>query len=127
MPIILFSIYIIKSGVNFAIHAYYVVPFVPFMALIAAKGLDHIRSNKWQTAVLILICSECILAKQHDFRTLDSDLKFLELENLAEKYIPADAVVLVNGDSNPSMLYFLRRKGCIVVFENDHFRIFKSA
>ena len=35
----------------------------------------------------------------------------LGLEHLAERYIPTDALVAINGNSNPQELYLLGRKG----------------
>ncbi len=41
-----FLVIILKAGFNFPHHTYYIIPFVPVMALVAGYGLSQIKNQK---------------------------------------------------------------------------------
>ena len=61
--------------------------------------------------LLLLLVAESLGNQSHDFRYNEGETYKLELTQLAQSYIPKDALVAINGNSNPQELYFLQRKG----------------
>jgi 4-amino-4-deoxy-L-arabinose transferase-like glycosyltransferase len=105
-----FIAFTIKTGAVFPLHNYYIIPFVPVMALIASLFISRIPT-KYQYLLLVLISIEAIGNQQHDFFIKDSELYKLELEKLSDKYIPKDALIIINGGASPQSIYFSHRKG----------------
>jgi hypothetical protein len=54
---------------------------------------------------------EAIGNQLYDFRLNSSEAYKLGLGPVADRYIPTDALVAINGNSNPQELYLLGRKG----------------
>lgn len=106
----IFFIFISKTGAVFPLHNYYIIPFVPVMALIASFFISKIPA-KYQYILLTIIAIEAIGNQQHDFFIKDSELYKLELENLTNKYIPKDSLIIINGGVSPQSIYFSHRKG----------------
>jgi len=105
----LFSAYALKSGSIFITHDYYMLPAVPLMALAVGFGLAKI--GRIGMVLLLLLVAESLGNQSHDFRYNEGETYKLELTQLAQSYIPKDALVAINGNSNPQELYFLQRKG----------------
>jgi hypothetical protein len=110
---LVFVIFMLKSGSVFSFHNYYIIPYVPVMALLAGFALSKINV-KWQIVVLFLIAVESLANQAHDFRIKETELYKLELEEYVENVIAKDDLVIVNGGANPQTLYFLHRKGWTV-------------
>jgi hypothetical protein len=111
--IVVFGLFIIKTGAVFPLHNYYIIPFVPLMALFAGYAIDRIPL-KFQYMVLGIIAIESIANQQHDFRIKDSQLYKLELEKITEKVIPEEDLIIINGGQSPQDIYFSNRKGWTV-------------
>jgi hypothetical protein len=107
---IIFGLFIIKTGKVFPNHSYYVIPFTPIMALIAAFALEKLP-NKLHYAILGLICIESIANQQDDFFIKDSEKYKLGLEAIAAEHIPEGELVVINGGLSPQSMYFAHRKG----------------
>ena len=105
----LFSAYALKSGSIFITHDYYILPAVPPMALAVGFGLAKI--GRIGMVLLLLLVAESLGNQSHDFRYNEGEAYKLELAQFAQSYIPKDALVAINGNSNPQELYFLHRKG----------------
>jgi hypothetical protein len=104
-------IYALKTGAVFSTHSYYIIPFVPVMALFAGYILTEIPV-KWLGVVLLIAASvESIANQQHDVSIKEFDTIKLNYEPLADKYIPSDALVLTNGGQSTTQMYFINRKG----------------
>lgn len=108
---ILFFVFMMKSGRNFGVHSYYIIPYVPFMALIAGWGLSEIKNKKIATSLLILICIEGLANQQHDFTLKESRIRMLHYEDVLNKFSSKSDLILINGSENPTDLYFTHRKG----------------
>lgn len=108
---IVFIFFIIKTGVVFPTHSYYILPYTPIMALIAGYGLVQIKNIKWIWIVLAVIVVESILNQQNDFRIKEKELALLRLEAIADKVVSKNDLVAVSDGDNPQMLYFINRKG----------------
>ena len=107
----IFALYVIKSGYFFHHHNYYIIPFVPFMALIAGYFLASIQ-KQWLVYVLLAGgMIEGIANQQHDFFIKDSELYKIELEDIVDKVSDRDDLIAINGHSSPQQLYLAHRKG----------------
>ncbi|MEZ4965222.1 MAG: glycosyltransferase family 39 protein [Saprospiraceae bacterium] len=106
----------LKAGGTFSGHVYYVIPYVPTMALLAGYGLRNaIGSQNVQLLVLIAIATEAIWIHKSDFFIPWQDKKMLKLEKITDSVVPRDSRVLVNGKSgSPTMMYFTHRLGWTV-------------
>ncbi|MBI3235710.1 MAG: hypothetical protein HYZ42_17020 [Bacteroidetes bacterium] len=61
--------------------------------------------------MLIFITIEGLLNQQHDLFIKDSEQYKLTLEQLTEKYIPKNNLIVINGGPSPQEMYFSHRKG----------------
>lgn len=110
----LFAGYMIISGHYFHSHSYYIIPFVPVLALLAGYAIDKVKSPKLAILLVLIGVGESIANQQHDFRINDSELYKLELEKLVDEVAEQDALICVNGNGNPQQLYLAHRKGWVV-------------
>ena len=108
-----FVVFIIKTGNVFPTHNYYVLPFVPVMAFLAAYGLNKV-SLTLSYVLLAVIVFEGVLNQQHDFFIKDSEKYKLKLEQIAATSIEKDALIIINGGESPQELYFTNRRGWTV-------------
>lgn len=119
IPLILISLcvlpflllFMLKTGEVFSTHNYYVIPFIPFMALLAGYAVSNVKSEKIVFVILAIACIEGVLNQQHDFRKEQRDGYKLNLENIADKVCGRKDLVIVNGEGSPQLLYFMHRKG----------------
>jgi hypothetical protein len=102
---------ILVSGYNFAHHAYYVIPYVPVMALLAGLGLKAIRPRSLLLFLLFAMCIEGIAARQNDFRIKAKHRALLSLETDLDGCSGRDELIAVNGSGSPTAIYFAHRKG----------------
>lgn len=107
----LFLFFMLKTGMVFATHNYYVLPFLPFMSLVTAYLISKIRSEKVHIIIICFICVEGILNQYHDFKKNQRDNYKLKLESIADQFSDKDDLVAVNGGGDPQQMYFLHRKG----------------
>lgn len=111
--VMVFVAFIIKTGNVFPTHNYYVLPFVPVMAFLAAYGLNKVPL-KLSYVLLGVIVFEGVLNQQHDFFIKDSEKYKLKLEQIAATSIEKDALIIINGGESPQELYFTNRRGWTV-------------
>jgi len=107
-------VYIMKTGFVFATHSYYIIPFVPVMALLAGYLLSEIRKPWIAYMLLGFMTIESVANQQHDFFIKPADKVKLNYEAIADRYISQDALVLTNGGQSTTQLYFINRKGWTV-------------
>jgi len=101
----------LKGGETFVHHTYYIIPFVPIMALFSAYGLEIIKVYKYKLLILLAIAIECILNQQHDFRQKPKQEYKLELSDLTNRFSSPNDLIAINGDIDPTHLYLANRKG----------------
>ncbi len=111
LPFIIFLIFMFKSGYYFYHHSYYIIPFVPIMALVAGYSVSLIQKKWLYLTILILGVGECIANQQHDFFIKESEKYKMSLESTMDKISKKDDLILINGDCNPQMIYLSHRKG----------------
>jgi 4-amino-4-deoxy-L-arabinose transferase-like glycosyltransferase len=113
-----FSIIILKSGRTFAFHSYYVLPFIPVMALMAAYGLEQIKNKKLIIIILFLISVEGLLNQWNDFYIKPNEKMLINLENDFDKISNPDDLIVINSGYYPTPMYFTHRKGWVTSNEN---------
>lgn len=107
----LFIGYMLKTGNVFSNHTYYVIPFVPVMALLGEYGLASLPKLPVSYGILLIIGVESLLNQHHDFQIKAEDRYKLNLEQIADLISNRDDLIAVNGGFNPQLMYFLHRKG----------------
>lgn len=113
LTFISFSIIIFKAGYTFSHHNYYIIPFVPVMALIAGYGLSKIKYSKIALIILIAISVEGIANQQHDFIIKEKDKRILNLEKDLNSVSSQRDLILINSGNYPTPMYFAHRKGWV--------------
>ncbi|HNW96838.1 MAG TPA: glycosyltransferase family 39 protein [Bacteroidales bacterium] len=109
--LLIFIIYIFKSGSSFTHHSYYIIPFVPVMALVAGYSISQIK-NKWLFIFIIFFgITESIANQQHDFFNKKTEMYKLELESIADSVSDKKDLIVINGNGNPQQIYLTHRKG----------------
>ena len=111
-----FILFMFKSGSTFYEHNYYIIPFVPVMATLAAYVVLQVP-KKWMRIVLLLaIIGEGIGNQQDGFRVKDRDAYKLELESILNQYTePTDLIAINSHDKNPQEMYLAHRKGWMLM------------
>ena len=107
---LIFLVFSVKTGAVFPTHNYYVLPFVPVMAVIAALGLQRLEP-RLAIALLLLIAIEGIVNQQHDFFIKDEVKYRLTLEQQVNRFIPKGEKIVVHSGPDPQWMYFYHRKG----------------
>lgn len=110
---LLFLLVMLKAGFAFPHHSYYVIPFVPVMALVAGYGLDNLTSKKWAYLLLMMISVEGILNQHHDFRIHPNESKLTNLEHDLNSVSQKDDLVLINSGDYPTPMYMAHRRGWV--------------
>ena len=108
---VFFLAFILKTGLVFPLHNYYIIPFVPVMAFIAGIALDKLH-GKFLAFVLLVVVAEGIANQQHDFFVFNDKVSYKKaLETITEKEIKPDELIVINGGQSPQEIYFAYRKG----------------
>jgi len=104
-------LFLFKTGAQFAIHTYYILPYVPIMALIAGYVL-YLLPKKYATILCFILFIEngarlygefIIKPKYQPVEHIDRILDSLK--------IPRNALIATNGNVSPTVLYFSQHKG----------------
>ena len=110
---VFFCLFAIKTGKIFPLHNYYIVPFVPVMAILGGYTLYRL-TGKWRIILLVLAVVEGIANQQHDFFIKDREFYKLQLEEIASKNIEKSALVILNSGPSPQQMYFANRSGWVI-------------
>lgn len=106
-----FSVFVLKSGINFSIHNYYVIPFVPIMAFVAGYGLTKFKNKMIIILFLAGIMVEGVSNQYYDFTIHENDTYQITLETELDKIIGRDDLIVINSNHYPTHMYFAHRKG----------------
>jgi hypothetical protein len=109
-----FFIYMLKSGFYFHHHSYYILPFVPIMAIVAGYALTCIKNPRLLIGLLLLLTVEGIANQQHDLFIKKSEAYKIEAESFIHPHVSSDQLIAVNGNGNPQLLYLSHRKGWVI-------------
>lgn len=122
--LLVFLVFIVKTGDVFPKHNYYIIPAMPFLAVLSALGIEktilHFQSfpnykhfgNSISAIILLAAMSEGFLNQMHELKIKPSEWYKLELEKISQT-LPKNALVISNAGVNPQELYFLNRKGWV--------------
>jgi len=103
--------FMLKGGMTFAHHTYYIMPFVPIMTIVAAYTISLIQI-KWLKFILIsAVIFEGVANLQHDLMPKPNLDYRLDFENISNTYTQKQDLIAVNNEGNPALLYFAHRKG----------------
>jgi hypothetical protein len=108
-----YLVVVFKAGITFSRHSYYIVPFAPAMALLAAYTLESIHTKKFVILILALILIESISNKFHDFSIKDEYSAILNLEPKLDGIGGRNELIAINSGEVPTPMYFAHRKGWI--------------
>lgn len=106
-----FLVIMLKAGFTFYHHNYYIIPFVPVMALLAGFATSSIQKSSWAYAALFIVSVEGIANQWHDFRIPDKNRFLLSLEKDLDAVSTKNDLLLINSGNYPTPMYFAHRKG----------------
>ena len=106
----IFVLFAVKTGTVFPTHNYYILPFVPVMAVLAALGLENF-GPRWSLILLVVVCIEGIGNQISDFRMKDEVRYRLDLEAQLDTVLPANEKIVIFTGANPEYMYWFHRKG----------------
>jgi Dolichyl-phosphate-mannose-protein mannosyltransferase len=112
-----FSVVMGKAGYTFYHHNYYIIPFVPFMSLVAGYGIYKIANKKIAYLVLLFIGIEGIANQLHDFRVNENIAQLLLLEKDLDKVSVRSDLIIINAGNYPTPMYLAHRKGWVTTNE----------
>jgi hypothetical protein len=103
--------YMLKAGFAFYHHNYYILPFVPVMALMAGYTLSQVKKPVFRNVLAFAVAVEIIINALPEFR-VNSDQKYkLNLESLTATYAKPGDLIAINCGPNPQQIYLAHRKG----------------
>lgn len=107
---VVFVLFAIKTGTVFPTHNYYVLPFSPVLATLAAIGLQRFKP-KISIVLVIIIAIEGIGNQLSDFRFKDEFKYKLDLARQVDLIVPKGEKIIVASGANPEGMYWCHRKG----------------
>jgi hypothetical protein len=109
---ILFGYLVVRSGPTFPLHSYYMIAFVPFMALMGAFFIAGLTKKIITGAITSVMLIESFMNQQHDLRYNNGNAYWLKMEKAADSCIGfSDRIVVNGGYMMPQRIYFIHRKG----------------
>jgi hypothetical protein len=108
---VLMFYFMTKVGEVFPFHSYYMVPFVPFLALTLGVCLASIKHRGLLYFLCLFLLVESLVNQLDDFHPKPSTKSLLELEDVADAIAPRSEKIVCNGGLNPQLIYFINRKG----------------
>ena len=106
-----FLIVIFKAGFTFSHHSYYIIPFVPVMALVCGYGITKIGHQRIMIIIIIAIALEGILNQQHEFFLKDKEIAIASLENTLNRFSDRKDLIVINSGDYPTPMYFTHHRG----------------
>ncbi len=103
----------LKGGFTFYHHSYYIIPFVPVMALVSGFGISLIKNRNWVNIVLVAIAIEGILNHMDDFRIKPEYKSVPQLEVCLDRLGSRKDLIVINSGAFPTPVYFAHRKGWV--------------
>lgn len=103
----------LKGGFTFYHHSYYIVPFVPVMALISGYGIAQIRNPRYAAILLIAIGTEGFFNHLDDFFMKEQNLAVTRLEPVLDSLGNRSDLIAINSGEFPTPMYFAHRRGWV--------------
>jgi len=108
-----FLLIILKAGATFFNHDYYIIPFVPVMAILATYTLIQIKNTRWRYTLLVLITIETIVTNNIDFYVHEDMAAIQGLEHTLDSLGAKSDKIAINSGQVPTPMYFAHRKGWV--------------
>lgn len=127
LPFMAYLFVVLKSGYGFQLNPYYVILFIPPMALVIATGLASIN-KPWLVMILLIgVIGEGIGNQIHTFSIREPHKTMTTVESVLDQYIQREDRIVINGtaDTDPTPMYFAHRKGVTVTnhaFEDPDYK-----
>lgn len=112
-----FLLIMFKSGYTFPHHSYYIIPFVPIMALVAGYAVQQFDKKWIQIVLLLAIGLEGTLNQLHDFRVKPAEEALIHLEQDLHQVANKEDLILINSGKYPTPMYFSHHKGWLAYNE----------
>lgn len=112
LSVLLFSVFMLKSGDKFTDHEYYILPFIPFMAFVAAFAVARIPVKRLFAVVLLGYATEGVTRKWED-QFVKRGKELVQLDAVISPHVGRSDLVVVNSREYPTPLYFAHRKGWV--------------
>lgn len=106
-----FLLFMVKAGVQFAKHDYYVIPFVPLMSLLAGRALKWLPYRRMALILLAGILIEGVANQWHSIPIDEEHWELKGLEADLDRVSDRDDLILINSGKQPTPMYFAHRKG----------------
>lgn len=111
---------VLKGGFTFAHHSYYMIPFIPVMALVCGYGLNLINNRKIIVVILVIIAIENMLNRHQDFHLKEKEIAIASLEPVMDKFSASNDLIVINSGEVPTPMYFAHRRGWLAT--NDQIK-----
>jgi len=108
-----FLIVMMKAGWTFSHHIYYIIPFVPIMALVAGYGVSAINKSQIRIVLIAAVILENTLNQHNDFIIHDDRIPILKLEEVFDSFSQPSDLIVFNSGQIPVPMYFAHRKGWV--------------
>ncbi len=106
-----FFVFMCKAGFAFYHHNYYILPFVPVMALVAGYTLSMINKPSIRYILMLAVATEIIINAIPEFIYPKDQAYKLTLEPFTARYAAPGTLIAINCDKNPQEIYLTHRKG----------------
>lgn len=106
-----FGYFILKTGSVFALHAYYILPLVPLLALLAGIGLSALPKGAWTGVAVVLVAAEAMGLRWSDLTGGSERAYLLRAETIADRHSGMDDLVATASGMDPRAMYYLHRHG----------------
>lgn len=111
-----FMFFMIKTGMVFPKHNYYMVPVIPVMAMMLGYTITHFPARRVRPYLVAVVLIESLANMHHDVRPKKAWYTGIERE--LDKVSDRTQLVVCNGGVGPQMMYFMNRKGWTYRTEN---------
>ena len=112
-----FLMVMLASGETFYKHDYYIVPFVPVMAMVAGYGVSLLKRSHLMTAALMIVVTENLLNHHSQFIIRSDRQPVLALEQVFDGFANRGDLICINSGQDPTVMYFTHRKGWVATNE----------
>lgn len=116
IPFIAYTITMIKLAVGWHVDAYYVMMYVPPMAMIVGWGLAQLNKRALAIAVLAIVMIEGVGNQFHVLSIREPYLSLTKLEGVMDGVSKRTDLIATNGihDSDPTPMYMAHRRGWVL-------------
>jgi Dolichyl-phosphate-mannose-protein mannosyltransferase len=112
---LIFFFFILKTGVTFPGHEYYIIPYLPVMCTAAGYFIGSWQVNPYiKIAFAFLFLNMNLNQQRFDIETPEEKLYFTTLTGIVDKYVGKNEKIMTNGGGyNPYLMYWAHRKGWV--------------